>query len=141
MTTLTRRIAAGAAAAALSLSMVACSDSQDASDTAAEATSAAGSAAAEATSAAGSAVNEATASNDAAGEAPCAPGDYSPEARDDLATEEVTEEEVASVLERACAGEGRTEAEEDDGQRHFEVEVDDVKVEVTPEGLVTEVDR
>ena len=130
MTTLTRRIAAGAAAAALSLSMVACSDSQDASDTAAEATSAAG-----------SAVNEATASNDAAGEAPCAPGDYSPEARDDLAAEEVTEEEVASVLERACAGEGRTEAEEDDGQRHFEVEVDDVKVEVTPEGLVTEVDR
>ena len=130
MTTLTRRIAAGAAAAALSLSMVACSDSQDASDTAAEATSAAG-----------SAVNEATASNDAAGEAPCAPGDYSPEARDDLATEEVTEEEVASVLERACAGEGRTEAEEDDGQRHFEVEVDDVKVDINPEGLVTEVDR
>ncbi len=141
MTTLTRRIAAGAAAAALSLSMVACSDSQDVSDSVADATSAAGSAAAEATSAAGSAVDDATSSNDAAGEAPCAPSDYTQEARDDLAAENITEEEVASTLERACAGEGTTEADEDNGQRFFEVEVDNVKVDVTPEGLVTEVDR
>lgn len=134
MTTLTRRIAAGAAAAALSLSMVACSDSQEASETV-------GSAAADATSAAGSAVDDATASEDATGEAPCAPSDYTQEARDDLATENITEDEVTSALERACAGEGKTESEEDDGQRYFEVEVDNVKVDVTPEGLVTEVDR
>lgn len=69
---------------------------------------------------------------------PCEATSYTVEAQHEMRDENVTPEEVADVLARACAGGGEVEWE-DDG--YWEIEVGEIDVDVYPNGVVHDVDR
>lgn len=70
-------------------------------------------------------------------ELPASISGYSDEAKSDMAEDNLTEADVQSVLD--AARDGRAEVEFDDG--HFELEFNDIDVDITPDGMVTEADR
>lgn len=70
-------------------------------------------------------------------ELPASISGYSEEAQSDMAEDGLTEADVQGVLD--AAKEGRAEVEFDD--EHWELEFNDIDVDITPDGLVTEADR
>lgn len=70
-------------------------------------------------------------------ELPTSISGYSDEAKSDMAEDNLTEADVQSVVD--AARDGRAEVEFDDG--HFELEFNDIDVDITPDGMVTEADR
>lgn len=70
-------------------------------------------------------------------ELPTSISGYSDEAKSDMAEDNLAEADVQSVLD--AARDGRAEVEFDDG--HFELEFNDIDVDITPDGMVTEADR
>lgn len=70
-------------------------------------------------------------------ELPASISGYSDEAKSDMTEDNLTEADVQSVLD--AARDGRAEVEFDDG--HFELEFNDIDVDITPDGMVTEADR
>lgn len=70
-------------------------------------------------------------------ELPASISGYSDEAKSDMAEDNLAEADVQSVLD--AARDGRGEVEFDDG--HFELEFNDIDVDITPDGMVTEADR
>ncbi|MBL7286883.1 DUF2442 domain-containing protein [Corynebacterium godavarianum] len=70
-------------------------------------------------------------------ELPASISGYSEEARSDMAEDGLTEADVQGVLD--AAKDGRAEVEFDD--EHWELEFNDIDVDITPDGLVTEADR
>lgn len=128
MTTMTRRIGAGLAAATLAVGLVACGDSGDTTT---------------------ATTTVATQADDAGQAAPAAqPGTqqdmpstvsgYTDEARNEMAEDNLTEADIEDVVARVSSGEGEAEWD-DDG--YWEYELDDIDVDIQPDGLVLEVDR
>lgn len=70
-------------------------------------------------------------------ELPVSISGYSEEAQSDMAEDGLTEADVQGVLD--AAKDGRAEVEFDD--EHWELEFNDIDVDITPDGLVTEADR
>ncbi|PAT08729.1 hypothetical protein CKJ80_11565 [Corynebacterium hadale] len=70
-------------------------------------------------------------------ELPASISGYSEEARSDMAEDGLTEVDVQGVLD--AARDGRAEVEFDDV--HWELEFNEIDVDITPDGLVTEADR
>lgn len=70
-------------------------------------------------------------------ELPASISGYSDEAKSDMAEDNLAEADVQSVVD--AARDGRAEVEFDDG--HFELEFNDIDVDITPDGMVTEADR
>ena len=72
------------------------------------------------------------------GDVPAAVTGYTDEARAEMADENVSEADVEMVLQ--AAHDGKAEVEwEDDG--YFEIEFEDIDVDIDPQGLVRDVDR
>lgn len=70
-------------------------------------------------------------------ELPASISGYSEEAQSDMAEDGLTEADVQRVLD--AAKDGRAEVEFDG--EHWELEFNDIDVDITPDGLVTEADR
>lgn len=70
-------------------------------------------------------------------ELPASISGYSGEAQSDMAEDGLTEADVQGVLD--AAKDGRAEVEFDD--EHWELEFNDIDVDITPDGLVTDADR
>ena len=70
-------------------------------------------------------------------ELPASISGYSEEAQSDMAEDGLTEADAQGVLD--AAKDGRAEVEFDD--EHWELEFNDIDVDITPDGLVTEADR
>ncbi|AQQ16313.1 hypothetical protein CGLAU_11925 [Corynebacterium glaucum] len=65
---------------------------------------------------------------------------YSDEAREDMADDGISEADVERVLTAARNQEAGVEVEwEDDG--YWEIEFQDIDIDITPEGMVLEADR
>ena len=70
-------------------------------------------------------------------ELPASISGYSDEAKSDMAEDNLSEADIQGVLD--AAHDGRAEVEFDDG--HFELEFEDIDVDITPDGMVLEADR
>lgn len=70
-------------------------------------------------------------------ELPASISGYSEEAQSDMAEDGLTEADAQGVLD--AAKDGRAEVEFDG--EHWELEFNDIDVDITPDGLVTEADR
>ncbi|UIZ92940.1 hypothetical protein JZY91_04145 [Corynebacterium sp. CNCTC7651] len=73
-----------------------------------------------------------------AADLPAAVTGYTGEAREEMADDNVTEADVAAALEAARNGNAEV-SWDDDG--YWEIEWNDIDIDITPEGMVLEADR
>lgn len=135
-----KKLSALFAASALSLTLVACGEADDAADNTAAETSLVEEVATEAPETDRDDQDDQLQGDTAQRELPAEVTGYSEEAKSDMAEENVTPSEVERVLTAANDTEPGVEIEwEDDG--YWEIDFDGIDIDIDPYGMVLDVDR